>query len=191
VSSYSLEELGLLPVVLLKEYAYCPRYAYLRLALGGDYVTPSMLAAGGAELPRFRVPEGWELLRGVYVRSGRLGLHGYADAILRRGDLLRVVEAKSLSEVSRRSLFGRRRHVLAQALAYAILAEETLKATADAVLVVGASRAVEVRVTPALRRYVESLAHRMRRDLEAPKPPPRSASWKCSYCCYRRVCPKL
>jgi len=191
VSSYSLEEAGLLPVALLKEYAYCPRYAYLQIKLGGDYVTPSMRAAGEAGLPELRPPPGWELLRNLYVRSRRLGLHGYADAVLRRGSLVRVVEVKALSDVSRRSLYGRLRHVLAQGVAYALLAEETLRATADSVLIAGSGRWVEVRVTPSLRSYVASLAQRMRRDLEAPKPPPRQVSWKCGYCYYRRVCRQL
>ncbi len=188
MSLYSMEECRLLPVALLKEYAYCPRYAYFQFRLGGEYVTPSMLAAAELGTPDFRAPEGWEVFRSVYVRSRALGLHGFADIVLRRKGLVRVVEAKALSRVSRRSLFGRMRHVLAQAVAYAMLAEETFGATADAVVVLGEGSGVEVRITPALRSYVVSLAHNVRRDLESPRPPPRTTSWKCGYCYYRRVC---
>ncbi|QOJ78817.1 CRISPR-associated protein Cas4 [Infirmifilum lucidum] len=191
MSLYSLEELDLLPVVLLKEYAYCPRYAYFQFRVGGEYATPSMLVASELGAPDFEVPDGWEAYRSVYVKSRALGLHGFADAVLKRGGLVRVVEAKALTRVTRRSLFGRARHVLVQAVAYALLAEETLKATADAVIVLGSEGRVEVRVTPALRSYVVSLASSMRRSLASPEPPPRVQSWKCGYCYYRRLCRQL
>ncbi|MEM4688959.1 MAG: hypothetical protein QXH65_07490, partial [Thermofilaceae archaeon] len=144
---------------LLKEYAYCPRYAYLQLFVERDYVTESMRAAQRLDVQLAHLaPEGWRVERCVRVASRRLGLYGFADALLINGRLLKAVEVKALTPVSRRALRGRLRHVLAQAVAYGLCAEETMRLTLASVIVVGSNGPVEERVTPATRRYVESLA---------------------------------
>ncbi|RLF02940.1 MAG: CRISPR-associated protein Cas4 [Thermoprotei archaeon] len=182
-------ERGLLPVRLLKEYAYCPRYAYFQVFLARSYVTCSMRAALEVEDPLARLdPDSWRVERGVYVASRRLGLHGFVDALLVRGRLVKVVEAKALTRVSSRALRGRLRHVMAQAGAYGMCAEESLGLTLTGVVIVGSNGVVEEKVTPAHRRYVESLARGLWRMVireEDPGPRPRR---ECGYCVYGDVC---
>ena len=177
---------------LLKEYAYCPRYAYLQFFVERSYVTESMRAArsspdplAGLEFP------GWAIERGVRVVSRRLGLWGYADALLLRGRLVKVVEVKALTDVSRRALRGRLRHVLAQAIAYGLCAEEALGLTLDGAVIVGSRGLVEERVTPALRRYVESLALGLRRMVELERDPGPIRGPRCGYCAYSDLCRAL
>ena len=187
--SFRALELELLPVRLLKEYAYCPRYAYFQVFVNREYVTESMESALELLDPLERLdPMGWEVRRSVYVASRRLGLYGVADALLVKCRLVKSVEAKPLSDVSRRSLFRRHRHVLAQAVAYGMCAEETLGLTLASVVVVGASRQVEVRVTPALRRYVESLAEGLRRMVALEEDPGPYRRRGCGYCRFRDLC---
>ncbi len=174
--------------MLLKEYAYCPRYAFFRLELELPYVTESMEAARKLFDPLTGLdPEGWEVRRSVRVASKRLGLWGVADALLVRGGLVKVVEAKALTPVSRRALRGRLRHVLAQAVAYGMCAEETLHLTLQGVVIVGSERVVEERVTPALRAYVEALAAGLRRAARGEDPGPKRGP-RCWYCAYRELC---
>lgn len=127
------------------------------------------------------------------VVSRRLGLWGIADALLVKGRLVKAVEAKALTFVSRRALRGRLRHVLAQVVAYGLCAEETLRLTLQGVVVVGSSAVVEERVTPALRAYVEALAVGLRRAAGGEDPGPKRGP-RCWYCAYRELCwaaPKL
>lgn len=135
--------------------------------------------------------KGWKIERNVRVASRRLCLWGYADALLTNGKLLRVVEVKALTPVSRRALRGRLRHFLAQAVAYGICAEETLRLTLDGVIVLGSEGAVFERVSPALRRYVESLAQGLREAVERGKAPAPLRGTKCGYCAYADVCSAL
>jgi len=181
---------SLIPVRLVKEYAYCPRYAYFQVYVERDYVTPSMreaLASPPPEVPRFR---GWEVLRGVRVVSRSLGLVGVADALLVKGRLVRAVEVKAMTGLSRKSLRGRHRHVLAQALAYGVCAEETLGLTLAGVVVVGSGAVVEVPVTPALRAYLRSLVAGLRRVLDREELPPAAPldPRGCGYCRFRDLC---
>lgn len=136
-------------------------------------------------------PGSWRLVRGVRVASRRLGLWGVADALLVSGRLVKAVEAKALTGVSRRALRGRLRHVLAQAVAYGMCAEEGLGLTLVGVVVVGSGGAVEERVTPSLRRYVESLAAGLRRMVELEEAPSPLRGPRCSYCCYSDLCRAL
>ena len=174
--------------MLLKEYAYCPRYAFLRLRLQLPYATESMEAARRLPDPLANLDAGgWEVRRSVRVASRRLGLWGVADALLVRGRLVKAVEAKALTPVSRRALRGRLRHVLAQAVAYGLCAEEALRLTLQGVVVVGSCGAVEERVTPALRAYVEALAAGLRRAAEGEDPGPRRGP-RCWSCAFRELC---
>ena len=182
-----------IPVRLVKEYAYCPRYAYFQVYVSRDYVTPSMEVA--REEPEKPVPKfrGWEVVKDVRVYSKRLNLAGIADAVLRRGGEVKVVEFKLLTDISKRSLRGRHRHVLAQALGYGVCAEETFSSTLSGVVVVGRSGYVEVRVTPALRSYLYSVVDGVRRmlvDEEPPPPTPLNPS-ACGYCRFRDLCQSL
>ncbi|MEM0376700.1 MAG: CRISPR-associated protein Cas4 [Thermofilum sp.] len=177
---------------LLKEYAYCPRYAYLQLSVQRSYVTESMRAALALGDPLAGLEaQGWRVATNVRVASRRLCLWGYADALLVNGKLVRVVEVKALTPVSRKALRGRLRHFLAQAVAYGMCAEETLHLTLDGVVVLGREGAVLEKVTPALRRYVESLASGLRAVVEQGRAPAPLRGPKCGYCAYAELCSAL
>ncbi len=187
---YRYAESGYLPITLLKEFVYCPRLAYLELFTGYSYVTDSMergrevtvdYAMGAARgLRRPRVQQ--------YVRSRSLRLYGVADLVGEVEGGLAVYEFKPLSQVSRRSLWGRHRHFLVQAVAYAMAAEETLRRPAAAVYIVGAGGAVMVRPTPSLREVVRGYSKRLHEMVERELEPEPVRTQKCGYCRMRRVC---
>ena len=191
----------LLPIVLVKDYYYCPVQAWIKLNLYPERPTQSMMAGGldgrgRAEL--LERLEGYMGARGLQpvemlweheVRSCRLGLHGRADLIVVLGDeTLLVVEAK-LSLPPRR----RRLPVLAQLAAYTIAAEETLARPARAALLytLEQNRLHEVAVGPGLRRLVEEAAKNLHSLTGNPQPPPaRIPAWRCTACSYKTICPK-
>jgi len=192
-SSYRVLEQEYLPIVLLKEYAYCPRFAYFALFLNRNYVTESMHYALEAKaslenLLRDYERAGWRVYREVKVFCKRLKIQGKCDAVLVKDQKLAVVEAKTLTELSKRNLFGRKRHVLAQLVAYGIAAEDTFMRPLSSLIAVGVSRVVEVKVTPALRMYVEQLARRLWKLYLEEEIPLATKSGKCYYCKFRGVC---
>jgi CRISPR-associated exonuclease Cas4 len=187
-----------IPISLVKEYYWCPMYAYLSLTAWRERPTESMKA--GAEVPRGRLAELLEqrhrlreLLWEHPVASHRLRVAGRADLVaVTTGDTLVVAEAK-LSPASRRGLKTRDRRLAVQLAAYAIAAEETLRMPLEAAYIYSteADRLIPVPVTPSLRRLAAYAAERLHEMLATGNPPPpgEAERRRCSACSYRSVCP--
>ncbi|WP_143522203.1 CRISPR-associated protein Cas4 [Pyrodictium delaneyi] len=200
--SYSIvDEERLLPITLVKEYYWCPMIAYHKLLLWSERPTQSMQSGGLTGEQRAELVERLEearievqeLLWEQPVQSRRLGLVGRVDLVaVTPRETLVVVEAKL--SVSRRSLYSRAQHILAQLAAYTIAAEETLAMPSEKTLVYAteAARLIEVRITPRHRRLVEEAARELWRILETGITPwTRPRRSRCRACSYRGVCPSI
>ena len=190
----------LLPIVIVKEYYWCPVQAYLKLVTWMERPTPSMEEGGATGWNRGQLLEAlarverldeavlhWELP----VMSRRLGIAGRADLVLEYEGEVAVVEVKARATPT--MLRRRGVHILAQLAAYAIAAEETIGKPALRAYIYGSegSRLIRVAITPHHRALVENAVRELRRMLEThnvyaqPRPPRR----RCTVCSYRGVCP--
>lgn len=184
-----------IPIHLIKEYSYCPRYAYYMVFTRGlKYTTESMEIAlkstiqGIDALIRRYCREG-TILSEYPVYSRSLGIYGKVDYLCIMGDEAAVIEVKGLSRVSRRSLFSRHRHFLNQAVAYAVAVEESVGKVVRRVAIIAKDKVVEVKLTPALKSSVIKLIEEAR-DIIEREELPRGVDdpAKCSYCFFRRLC---
>lgn len=176
-------------VGLVKEYAYCPLYAWhllhSKLAEGVE-PTPSMEEGKKVELPR--IADALNLphprLYEHCIIDEELGLRGCPDIVA--GERRRVVmEVKKYPRDARR--LG---HFMAQARAYAVLVERVMGGVEQYVLVVG-ERVFTRRLLERDLREVEALVARLRRLSASPQPPAPRVDGRCFYCDYRRFCPAL
>ena len=107
-----------IPVVLIKEYAYCPRYAYHMVFTNGiNRVTESMQLSPMVHATQHNqliknLCSGLTVLYEVPLSSGRLGIYGKVDAVCLGESEAVVIELKPLSGISARSLRTRHRHYL-------------------------------------------------------------------------------
>lgn len=183
-----------LPIILLKEYVYCPRYAFYRIFIEKDFTTESMWDAKKFTADHIvntlkELCDKAKVLTQVSVRSKRLGLQGIADLILVSNGYAKVIEAKLLSELSRRGLRRRYLHVVAQAGAYAMCIEETLNVSVVELGFVDKNYSVLwLPYSPWIRRLVENAAYELHYMYRTEEPPPKYRSTKCHYCCYRNIC---
>lgn len=197
-SSSSSDVAEYLPIVLVKEYYWCPIQALFKLVAWWEKPTASMEAGGLDGEARAHLieklretgvdgEEYWE----VEVYSKRLLLRGRVDLIVDTGEGLVLVEAK----LSATKTMLRRRgvHLLAQLAAYTIAAEETLgePVTHTYLYIVEANELLPVRINPRHRRLVEEAATALHSMIANPDPtrlppPPRR---RCTTCSYRSLCP--
>jgi CRISPR-associated exonuclease Cas4 len=186
-----------IPIILVKEYAYCPRQAYLKALTMWEPPTESMRyakdKANTEKLQEILRSSGFdgELITEVPVKSRKLGIVGRVDAVLIKRGHAFIVESK-ISTVSRRGLFTRYNHVLIQAAAYALAVEETMKVTVDGVIIVNPEqgKAIIIKVTPNLRTQVVKLIMELRRHLEEQRMPSKTTNKaKCKACYYSKNCP--
>ena len=178
---------GSIPVSLLKDYAYCPRLAYLRAALGPPPPTNTMLLNRAPE--RQPSPEralreaGLEytrIEREVCGRHPRLGIRGCADAVAwLRGGGLAVVEAKAGR--------WRGRHHLLQAAGYALIVEHVTGERVRYLVLAYKGRTERVEFTAGLARMVER-AVEAARSMLGDGPPRAVRQARCGACFYRKVC---
>lgn len=192
---------AVIPIYLVKEFSYCPRYAYyMAFTKGFSYITESMEIAirdnGGDESSSDRIDlvvqgicKGGQVIREYAVSSRSLGIYGRVDylCVLNREAI--VIEVKGLSKISRKSLFKHHRHFLNQAVAYALAVEESLSKVVNYVIMLTGDGMVKVRITPALKNAVVRLIQEVRLMLETEELPRRIYDVrKCSYCFFRRLC---
>ncbi|GAB6943362.1 CRISPR-associated protein Cas4 [Vulcanisaeta sp. JCM 14467] len=184
-----------IPIALIKEFTYCPRYAYYLVFMRGiNYVTESMEAAleGNADLDK-AVRElcggASNVLREYPVYSRSLGIYGRIDYVCLYHDHAVPIEVKWLSRVSRRSLLSRHRHYLMQAVAYSMAVEETLRTVVKHFVILTSGGHLIIELTPALKSALASLVKELRLMIANERLPkgvndPR----KCNYCAFRRLC---
>ncbi|MEM4862842.1 MAG: CRISPR-associated protein Cas4 [Candidatus Nezhaarchaeales archaeon] len=180
------------PIVLVKEYAYCPRIAFYKYFTLHEPPTKSMEYLRYTKLYLAKVLRGHgvegEIFMERLVRSESLGVYGRVDAVVDEGRRVHVVEVKLCTSKAklRRSL-----HLLLQLTAYVVACEETFKKPIGKAMVVVLStgRVVEVGVTPRLRRMVVDTIKELKRYVEEEKLPPRTPGRaKCYHCFYNKFC---
>ncbi len=178
----------LIPVSLVKQYAYCPMIPWIMSVTGfTEHPTPSMesgrMDAGWKEAvaERLRLPRPWRVE--FEARSTRLGLSGRVDIVAGRGPYV-VVEVK---RYARRMAWSR--HFRAQLMVYALLVNDVLGPVREAVLVMG-NRSWVYTVTQEDLRNASRMVEEARRIAFSEEPPHVAASPRmCGYCWYRRFCP--
>ncbi|RLF22103.1 MAG: CRISPR-associated protein Cas4 [Thermoprotei archaeon] len=191
--SYRLEK-GYLPISLLKEFVYCPRYAYwLVFGRPKDIITESMRIGKDYtydELTHILREEGYlgRIHTNVFLRSEKLRLEGYVDAVIEQDSYVHIAEMKKLTQASKRILWKKKSHILVQGMAYAIAAEETFKKTIGDVVIILKDKIIRVKPKPSLRITVENYTKQLWDMIEKEEIPPAKRSSKCYYCQFRNVC---
>ncbi len=189
-----MRSFDVIPVSLIKEYAYCPRYAYNLVFLSRRlYVTDSMDIGREDALDLRRVIaedvcKGMNVLFEYELIDEGLRVRGRPDAICIDGVRGLVCEVKALSGISKRSLFSRHRHFLAQGVAYAVLAERTLRIRVDELVFVNRNDVLRLNVLPSLKEWALRIIEELRVMLELGVPPRPIRSRKCGYCVFNDVC---
>jgi len=189
--------LDCIPIVLVKNYYWCPAQTWFKLHAWSERPTPSMEAGVVAGEYRGRLlellaGEGLEWSQELWehpVESKRLGVCGRVDLVqLMDGEAV-VVEAK-LSTTKHR--LRRDPGVVAQVAAYAIAVEETLALPVRRAIIysVEEDRLYRLEVGPVQRMLGVRAAEELWRLLQSPEPlcaPQRP--WRCRLCRYRSECP--
>jgi len=184
-----LHSYDMLPVTMLKEFAWCPVIPWIVYNYGVEPpYTPSMVA--GIEVQKsldlekianeLKLPKPIET--SVYVEDRKLGLYGVID-IVAGSKRVCIVEVKAFRRRVRYS-----QHFILQLKAYAVIAYRVLRPVERAYLYMDGivhSIAVREQVFLEVRQVVEKLW----RTVLAPEPPQAMrVQEKCNYCRYRRVC---
>ena len=180
---------GYLNVTDLKEFEYCPMIPWIRYNTGyTTEVTPSMELGKSKASPDYKVKVAEELSLPkpykveVPVRSTRLGIRGMVDLIA--GDRKLVVA--EIKAFKRRH--DRARHFKTQLAAYALLVNESIGPTRQAILYLG-GETVRLTVTQDMLREAEIKIWKLREIVDSEKPPKvAQPKPKCTYCWYRRLC---
>ncbi len=190
-----------IPIVIIKEYYWCPIQAYLKLTTWSEHPTPSMEEGGLTGWNREHLLQAlakmedldnaqlhWELP----VESRRLGIAGRADLILEYDHETVVVEAKL--SVTKTKLVRRGLHIIAQLAAYTIAVEETLRKPVARTYIYSTEnqQLIQIPVKPHHRRLVEEAVKTINALLRGeidpqtlPKPPRK----RCTTCSYKTICP--
>jgi len=178
----------LIPVTLVKEYAWCPLIPWLIYNTGFEPPETPSMERGVEESKAMSLEEAAERASlpqprrfNVYVESRRLGVKGFIDVVAGSRRLV-VAEVKAF----RSKRWG---HFRAQLMVYAALANSALGPVAEAVLVMGG----DVKRFPVTDRDLAEarrLIDETRRVLASPEPPRvTQPEAKCFYCRYRKMCP--
>ncbi len=183
----------------LKQWAYCPRVVYYTHCLPDVRPTTWNMQAGreagrraeGREIRRSLRRYGLEEARRefrVYLASSRLGLRGIADLVLFVGP---SGEEEELIPVDYKLSHKAEAHTRLQVAAYGLLLEETygVKVRRGFLYLIPRRQAVEVRLTPPLRRKVLKTLEAMQTMLWSERMPEKTArAAQCAVCEFRRFC---
>lgn len=184
-----------IPIVLVKEYAYCPRMAFYKYFTMWEVPTKSMTYPSYTKLYLVSLLRGHGVKGDVQmeclVRAKSLGIHGKVDAVVVNEGRVYVIEVKLCT--SKAKLKEKAFHHLVQVIAYAIACEETFKKPVEKAMIVVLSteRVIELGIKPRFRKLVIDMINEFRRYIEEERLPPRtSRKTKCYNCFYSKFCPK-
>ena len=186
-----------IPISMIKEYTYCPRQAYLKIMLMREPPTESMKYAkqttNTENILRIIKEQGiqGETKLEVPVKSVKLGIVGRVDAVIINGRRAVVIETK-LNIGSKKKLYTRYNHILAQATAYAIAVEETMKVTVDKVIIIDQEKgtAITIKPTPNLRTWIKRTTQELKQHIQNQQLPPKTTNKaKCKACYFKNICP--
>ncbi len=179
---------GPLPAVLVKEYLWCPAYAWLSWNgpplrapphVDVEYDLDPREAASLAEA----LGHWGHVVAQARLYSPRLRVYGRVDYLVEPAD----GAPGAVIEVKARGFWGGGAHQEAQAALYAMMAEDAYRSSFEAYIV----STLEVRRVP---RQARARALRALRELRSilgePAPPrPSHDGARCRSCAYRRICP--
>ena len=183
-----------IPIILIKEFVYCPRIAYFKYYSVWEPPTESMkfpryTKTWLARLLRSYGVEG-EIIMEHPVKSRKLGIHGRVDAVVVNGRKAHVVEVKL--STSKKRLQRKARHHLMQLMAYVVATEETLRKTIDKayIAILEREELIEITPRPTLRQELVRIVNEFRTYIEQQRLPPKTpAKARCKNCFYRKACP--
>ena len=185
-----------IPISMIKEYVYCPRQAYLKIMIMNEPQTESMKYAkqtvNTKEVLAIVKKQGLqgEVRLEVPVKSTKLGIIGKVDAVVISGDRAVVVEVK-LNVGGKRKIYTKYNHILAQAIAYTIAVEETMKVTVDEVIIINqeGEASITIKPTPSLRTWIKRIIQDLRNHMQNQQPPPKTINKaKCKACYFKSIC---
>lgn len=186
---------AMLSVTDVRQYFYCPRIVYYRLAQPLRRPTTYKMREGKlaqdrtADLERERSLQAYGLNAGarhfnVSLRSETIGLQGIVDMVIVTAEEAIPVEFKNTTQPPARN------HSY-QLAAYALLVEERwgLPVRRGFVYRMPLKEATAIRLTPALRQAVTGALVAMRRMVaQEAQPEPTEHVGRCVECEYRRFC---
>lgn len=184
-----------IPASLIKEWAWCPTFAWLATLSIKEPVPPHAQEPEGwnyhevaEELLTYRraVREtGYDVIVKPTLKSRSLGIKGVADLLMISDE----GEEAVVAEVKTTSTWALKEHVALQLTAYAVMAKETYGVREVKAYAVTRCWCVEVgwrAYVPKLISVVRALRNMLRTE-EVPKP--THDGRRCVACPYRGVCP--
>ncbi|WP_148678295.1 CRISPR-associated protein Cas4 [Vulcanisaeta distributa] len=186
-----------IPISMIKEYTYCPRQAYLKIMMMKEPPTESMKYAKQTQNTETITKTIKELgIQGEVkleapVKSTSLGIVGRTDAVVINGNRAVIIETK-LNTGSKKKLYTKYNHILAQATAYAIAVEETMKVTVDKIIIINQEKqtTITIKPTPNLRTWIKRTIQDMKKHIQNQEPPPKTTNKaKCKACYFKDICP--
>lgn len=188
---------GLLRVIDLKQFVYCPRVLFYHAVLPGvrpvTYKMAAGMAAHGVEAGRERRRslrsygvEAGERFFDVGLQAVELGLSGEIDMVIETETELVPVDYKNTNRVGK--------HFKLQLMAYGRLLEMAWPGAAKPVqrgflYLIPERKGVAVRFTRPLRRQLDEAVVALREIMRAQRmPEPTKARGRCVDCEFRRFC---
>jgi len=182
-----------MPIVLVKEFAYCPRIAFYKYFTVWEPPTESMKFPQYTKLHLARILRSYAIEGDIYmeypVKSKSLGIYGKIDAIIINGNKLYVVEVKL--DTSKTRLRKKSFHHLLQLAAYTIAIEETFRKPVDKSLIAVLSRdeIIETRIGPTTRKTLINMVKEMKKYINQQQLPPKTPiKTRCNHCFYKKIC---
>jgi len=185
----------------VKQYFFCPRIPFLTRALGVRERETWSMEEGKEKHEELRRKEarrvtvalrrkwkGWKKEFGVYLKSEKLRMSGYLDALLTNGSEYVPLEFKDAEKPPGKKPPPNHYY---QLVAYALLIEDVLNILVRRGLIYYAKSdaLIEVIITQEAKGYVMKIIQKIRRFIEIGTPP--QPSKKCSNCGYKLYCGKV
>ncbi|ADM27736.1 CRISPR-associated protein Cas4 [Ignisphaera aggregans DSM 17230] len=182
-----------IPIVLIKEYVYCPRIAFYKYFMYWEPPTESMKFARYSKIDILKIVRGYGIDGDIYmeypVKSRSLGIYGKIDIVIDNGKRVSIAEIKL--ETSRARLWRKSYHHLIQLTAYTIATEETFHKPIDRTFIVTqiGGEIIEINISPNLRRTTINIVEEFKKYIQQQKPPPKTPmKTRCNHCFYRKIC---
>jgi len=186
-----------IPLVVtdIKNYLYCPRVVYFGYFYPGPRPVTYKMEEGKRSHQRTEALEERRTLRAYGLRDGEreFGVRMHSERLALSGllDMAIVREQEAIPVEFKHSTAGLRLNHKYQLTAYALLAEERYgrPVRRGFVYFIPLKRAVEVAITPHMRRYVTRMLREIRQMLATERMPRGTGQrGRCVECEFRRMC---
>lgn len=191
------ESLNLIPVTWIKQYYFCPRIIYYLGVLGySEKLTESMIEGKESHLTEEQRTKRRKTVAGgrreaakaswskIAAASKKFGLYGVIDEASETDNGLVIVENKFMKAPKK----PYPSHIY-QAVAYAMLAEETLGKIARKIAIkyTRDNKTFEIPLTEDLRKHILWIVSRIKSIIDNEKIP-RGSYKKCRNCGFAKIC---